>query len=140
MVYSAAKAAVISLSQSAAVELAPHQIRVNAICPGFIATPLAAGDDGERLDRARARFTSSQPWPEAGEGEHIAGAALFLASDDARFVTGEHLVVDGGLTAAGPELSRRFPSSSARDGHISGITKGSTGEPPELVRHEPGGQ
>jgi NAD(P)-dependent dehydrogenase (short-subunit alcohol dehydrogenase family) len=131
MVYSAAKAAVISLTQSAAVELAPDRIRVNAICPGFIATPLA---DGGRTEQTRERFATSQPWPEYGRGEHIAGAALFLATDDARFVTGEHLVVDGGLTAAGPELSRKFPKTSARDARIAGITKGSTGEKPEVRR------
>ena len=131
LAYSAAKAAVISLSKSAAVELAPHRIRVNAICPGFIATPLAAGGDPERI---REAFARSQPWPETGTGEHIAGAALFLASEDAAFVTGEALLVDGGLTAAGPELSKKFSRVSARDGSVSGITKGSTGEPPELRR------
>jgi NAD(P)-dependent dehydrogenase (short-subunit alcohol dehydrogenase family) len=131
LVYSAAKAAVISLSKSAAVELAPHRIRVNAICPGFIATPLAGGGDPERI---REAFARSQPWPETGSGEHVAGAALFLASDDATFVTGEALIVDGGLTAAGPELSKKFSRVSARDGTVSGITKGSTGEPPELRR------
>ena len=131
MVYSAAKAAVISLSQSAAVELAPDRIRVNAICPGFIATPLA---DGGRPDETRERFARAQPWPDFGSGEHIAGAALFLASDDAQFVTGEHLIVDGGLTAAGPELSKKFPKTSGRNARISGITKGSTGDAPELRR------
>lgn len=131
LVYSAAKAAVISLSKSSAVELAEDRIRVNAICPGFIATPLAGG---ERVDRTRERFTGAQPWPEYGDGDHIAGTALFLASDDARFVTGEAIVVDGGLTAAGPELSKRFPRSSARNSNVSGITKGSTGEEPSIRR------
>ncbi|HEX7037058.1 MAG TPA: SDR family oxidoreductase [Pseudomonadales bacterium] len=129
LVYSAAKAAVLSLTRSAAVELARDRIRVNAICPGFIATPLA---ELGRPDETRARFADAQPWPDFGRGEHIAGAALFLASDDAEFVTGEALVVDGGLTAAGPELSKKFPRSSARDARVSGVTKGSTGEPPEL--------
>jgi NAD(P)-dependent dehydrogenase (short-subunit alcohol dehydrogenase family) len=128
--YSAAKAAVISMSMSAAVELAADRIRVNAICPGFIATPLAAtGGSVESLQNA---FTKAQPWPDYGSGEHIAGAALFLASDDSMFVTGEKIVVDGGLTAAGPELSRRFPKTSGRNSRYSGITKGSTGEAPEL--------
>ncbi|MCR9279325.1 MAG: SDR family oxidoreductase [Pseudomonadaceae bacterium] len=131
LVYSAAKAAVINMSKSAAVELAPAKIRVNAICPGLIATPLAAGS---KLDQARERYATAQPWPEYGDGEHIAGAALFLASDDSRFVTGEHIVVDGGLSAAGPELSKRFPQTSARDSKVSGITKGSTGEAAELTR------
>jgi NAD(P)-dependent dehydrogenase (short-subunit alcohol dehydrogenase family) len=129
MIYSAAKAAVISLSKSAAVELAPHRIRVNAICPGFISTPLAHGGKAEKIEPLFAR---AQPWPEVGQGEHIAGAALFLASDDARFVTGEALVVDGGLTAAGPELSKRFAQISARSSGVVGITKGTTGEAPEL--------
>jgi NAD(P)-dependent dehydrogenase (short-subunit alcohol dehydrogenase family) len=129
MLYSAAKAAVISLSKSGAVELAPDYIRVNAICPGFISTPLAHGGKAEKIE---PKFAKSQPWPEHGQGEHIAGAALFLATDDARFVTGEALVVDGGLTAAGPELSKRFTQISARGAGVVGITKGSTGEPSEL--------
>ena len=135
MIYSAAKAAVISLSKSGAVELAPEKIRVNAICPGFIATPLAAvGRD--RVAATQENFTKAQPWPEYGDGDHIAGAALFLASEDARFVTGEHIVVDGGLTAAGPELSRRFPRTSARDSKVVGVTKGSTGEAADVTRLE----
>ena len=131
LVYSAAKAAVISMSKAAAVELAEYRIRVNAICPGFIATPLA---DGGKPEATRKSFAKSQPWPDYGRGEHIAGAALFLASSDAEFVTGEYLVVDGGLTAAGPELSRKFPKISASSSSVSGITKGSTGEPPEIRR------
>ena len=128
--YSAAKAAVISMSMSAAVELATDRIRVNAICPGFIATPLAA--TGGSVESLQGAFTKAQPWPDYGSGEHIAGAALFLASDDSMFVTGEKIVVDGGLTAAGPELSRRFPKTSGRNSRYSGITKGSTGEAPQL--------
>jgi NAD(P)-dependent dehydrogenase (short-subunit alcohol dehydrogenase family) len=131
LVYSAAKAAVINLTRSAAVELGPDRIRVNAICPGFIATPLADGGDPART---QAAFAKAQPWPDYGRGEHIAGAALFLASADAEFVTGEALLVDGGLTAAGPELSKKFARTSARNARISGVTKGSTGEAPELRR------
>ena len=131
LVYSAAKAAVVSMSQSAAVELGPDRIRVNAICPGFIATPLA---EGGRPDESRARFATAQPWPDYGRGEHIAGAALFLASDDAEFVTGEKIVVDGGLSAAGPELSKKFPRTSARNARVSGVTKGTTGAANEVHR------
>ena len=129
LVYSAAKAAVVSMTKSAAVELAQDRIRVNAICPGFIATPLA---DGGKPEKIREIFSRSQPWPEYGRGDHIAGAALFFASDDSIFVTGDALVVDGGLTAAGPELSRKMPRTSGRDSKVAGITKGSTGEKPEL--------
>ena len=131
LVYSAAKAAVISLSQSAAVELAGDRIRVNSICPGFIVTPLA---QGANRDATQAAFAKSQPWPDYGRGEHIAGAALFLASSDSEFVTGEALIVDGGLTAAGPDLSKKFPRTSARTAKVTGVTKGSTGEAPELRR------
>jgi NAD(P)-dependent dehydrogenase (short-subunit alcohol dehydrogenase family) len=131
LVYSAAKAAVISLTKSAAVELASDCIRVNAICPGFINTPLADGGDPVATEHG---FAKAQPWPEAGAAEHIAGAAVFLASDDARFVTGESLVVDGGLTAAGPELSRKFPKTSGRSARVSGVTKGSTGAAADIRR------
>ncbi len=131
LVYSAAKAAVISLSKSAAVELGADKIRVNAICPGFIVTPLA---DGGHEEATKISFAKSQPWPEYGRGDHIAGVALFLASDDSEFVTGESIVVDGGLTAAGPELSKKFPRSSARNARVSGVTKGSTGEAHEIRR------
>ncbi|MDZ7670903.1 MAG: SDR family oxidoreductase [Gammaproteobacteria bacterium] len=129
LVYSAAKAAVVNMTRSAAVELGRDRIRVNAICPGFIATPLA---EGGQPQQTRERFAAAQPWPDYGRGEHIAGAAVFLASDDSEFVTGEALVVDGGLTAAGPELSKKFPRTSARDASVSGVTRGSTGEAPDL--------
>ena len=119
------------MSKSAAVELAKDKIRVNAICPGFIATPLA---EGGRAEATRISFAKAQPWPDYGRGEHIAGAVLFLAGDDAEFVTGESIIVDGGLTAAGPELSKKFPRSSARDSRVSGITKGSTGAANEIRR------
>ncbi len=131
LVYSAAKAAVINLTKAAAVELGPARIRVNAICPGFIVTPLAQGKD---VERTRRSFAKVQPWPDYGRGTHIAGTALFLASDDAEFVTGEAIVVDGGLTAAGPELSKKFASTSGRNSRVTGVTKGSTGVEPELRR------
>lgn len=134
LAYSSAKAAVINMSMGAAVELAPDRIRVNAICPGFIATPLAAV--GANMSDVERRFESAQPWPEFGSGDHIAGAALFLAADDSRFITGQHIVVDGGVTAAGPELSRKFPRTSGRNSRYSGITKGSTGAAPELRRRD----
>ncbi len=129
LVYSAAKAAVVNLTMSAAVELGPDLIRVNAICPGYIATPLAEGGDPEGT---RVRFAKAQPWPEFGQGDHIAGAAVFFASDDSRFVTGEKLVVDGGLTASGPQISKTFPRTTARNAKVSGVTKGSTGAANEL--------
>ena len=130
--YSAAKAAVVNLSRAAAVELAPDKIRVNTICPGGILTPLVHRGSPDAI---RPRMEKLQPWPEVGEGEHIAGAALFLASEDARFVTGEALVVDGGLTAAGPNLVTRLrdpETPSVYSMGLSGVDKGSTGEPPVI--------
>jgi NAD(P)-dependent dehydrogenase (short-subunit alcohol dehydrogenase family) len=132
--YSAAKAAVVNLTRSAAVELAPDKIRVNAICPGAILTPLVHRGSP---DAVRARLTTLQPWGETGEGEHIAGAALFLASEDSRFVTGEPLVVDGGLTAAGPNLISRMRDENSANASVfasgmTGVDKGSTGQPPVI--------
>jgi NAD(P)-dependent dehydrogenase (short-subunit alcohol dehydrogenase family) len=130
LVYSSAKAAVINLTRSAAVELAPDRIRVNAICPGFIATPLAAG--GPDISTVERDFATKQPWPEAGTGDHVAGAALFLASDDSSFVTGESLVVDGGLFASGPGVSREIPEVAGRSLPVAGVHKGSIGDEHEL--------
>jgi len=130
--YSAAKAAVVNLTRAASLELAPEKIRVNAICPGGILTPLIHRGSP---DAARPRLQQLQPWPEVGVGEHIAGAALFLSSDDARFVTGEALVVDGGLTAAGPNLISRMrdPSTpSVFNMGVTGVDKGTTGQPPVI--------
>jgi NAD(P)-dependent dehydrogenase (short-subunit alcohol dehydrogenase family) len=130
--YSAAKAAVINLTQSAALELAPQRIRVNAICPGVIYTPLMHGGDEAAAD---AWVRQLQPWPERGAPEHIAGAALFFACDDSRFVTGTHLVVDGGLMAAGPRVTQH--AHMLKDlGKLSGFAYGTTGKKPRYRRLE----
>jgi NAD(P)-dependent dehydrogenase (short-subunit alcohol dehydrogenase family) len=104
-VYSALKAAVLGLTRSVAVELAVDQIRVNAICPGGIVTPiflggrkLKAGANVSLEETLRPAFAQMQPIPRAGEPRDIANAALFLASDESSFITGHELVVDGGLT------------------------------------------
>jgi NAD(P)-dependent dehydrogenase (short-subunit alcohol dehydrogenase family) len=99
--YSASKAAVINLTRAAAVELAPDHIRVNAICPGGVLTPMLARGDEES---ARRWLTGLQPWPEVGLPEDVAAVVAFLASDDARFVTGEPVTIDGGLMAGGARL------------------------------------
>jgi NAD(P)-dependent dehydrogenase (short-subunit alcohol dehydrogenase family) len=109
--YTVAKAGVAMMTKAAAIELAEHNIRVNAVCPGYIATPLAAGRPKSQheaaeveaaLERLRARVSDTQPIGRTGEPEDIARAVLFLASDDAEWVTGEALVVDGGLLAGRP--------------------------------------
>jgi len=125
LVYSAAKAAVINLTKAAAVQLAPDRIRVNAICPGGILTGLT--DQGNPEEAAKT-LDALQPWPRHGEGKHIAGAALFLAGDDGEFVTGDALVVDGGLTAVGPDMWRRFGIPQEARAHRSRVNRGSTGE------------
>jgi NAD(P)-dependent dehydrogenase (short-subunit alcohol dehydrogenase family) len=106
--YSVAKSAVIHLTRTVALELGEHGIRVNAICPGFIATPLAAGRpdaDESQIDQMRAAGAAAQVLGRVGEPVDIANMALFLASDESTWVTGQELVVDGGF-AAGPPWSR----------------------------------
>ena len=125
LAYSAAKAAVINLTRASAVQLAPDRIRVNAICPGGILTGLTDQGNPEAAIKVLETF---QPWPEYGKGEHIAGAALFLASDDAGFVTGEAMVVDGGLTAIGPDMWSRFGTKQEAKAIKSRVNRGSTGE------------
>ena len=93
--YSSAKAAVISMTQNAAVELASKHIRVNAICPGAVFTPMFGGDSAEKA------VSVAQPWPDQGQPEQVAELARFLCSDSSRFITGQAYVIDGGLMAAG---------------------------------------
>jgi NAD(P)-dependent dehydrogenase (short-subunit alcohol dehydrogenase family) len=106
--YSSAKAAVIHMSRCAAAQLSPQKIRVNAICPGLIATSIFGASMGlprEVADQMAARIVEHapkvQPVPKAGLPEDIAQAALYLASDAAAFVSGTHIVVDGGITVGG---------------------------------------
>jgi NAD(P)-dependent dehydrogenase (short-subunit alcohol dehydrogenase family) len=109
--YSVAKAGVLHLSKVAAADLARHRIRVNAICPGFIKTNIFAaslevpGALRDRVNDVIAGFAEqAQPVARGGRPEDIAGAVAFLASDDAAFVTGTHLLVDGGILV-GPRQS-----------------------------------
>lgn len=103
-VYSAAKAAVIHLTRSVAMELGERGVRVNCICPGGIATPIFGKSMGLSADRAeetiplmKSMLESLQPIRRAGLPDDIARAALWLASDESAFVNGHALVVDGGL-------------------------------------------
>ncbi len=103
--YSVAKAAVIHLTRTVALELGADGIRVNCICPGIIATPLAAGRAGtsqETLDKMKAGLGRSQVLGRIGDPIDIANAALWLASDESSFVTGHAQVVDGGAFAGKP--------------------------------------
>ena len=103
--YSVAKAAVIHLTRSVALELGEHGVRVNCICPGIIATPLAAGRPNasdESLKRLAEGLARAQAMGRVGQPEDIARAALWLASDDSEWVTGHAQVVDGGAFAGRP--------------------------------------
>ena len=99
--YAGAKSAVIHMSKSVAMELGEHFIRVNAICPGYIATPLAAntvGKSDDLVERVKPAFEKTQAIPRAGIPDDIAQMACWLAGDRSTFVTGQAMVVDGGLT------------------------------------------
>jgi meso-butanediol dehydrogenase / (S,S)-butanediol dehydrogenase / diacetyl reductase len=96
--YNAAKAAVINLTRTAALELAAAGIRVNAVCPGLIETPALERAFGRAPARAQAA-RAAVPIGRFGRADEVARAIVFLASDDASYVTGTTLVVDGGLTA-----------------------------------------
>ena len=96
--YTASKHGVIGLTKTAALEYAKHGIRVNAVCPGAINTPMV--DKAERIyPEVRELLTSMHPIGRLGEPDEVAAAVLWLCSDRASFVTGHSLVIDGALTA-----------------------------------------
>ncbi|NWG52817.1 MAG: SDR family oxidoreductase [Hydrogenophilaceae bacterium] len=109
--YAVAKAGVLHFTRLAAAELSAHKIRINAICPGLIATSIFGSSLGMTREAAgqmaamvAERGGPVQPIGRAGQPRDIAEAALYLASDAAGFVTGTHIVVDGGITI-GPRHS-----------------------------------
>lgn len=101
--YSTSKGAVISMTRSIAIDFATKGIRCNAICPGTVHTPFVEGylarSYAGREDEVRQQLHARQPLGRMGLPEEIARAAVYLASDEAAFVTGSLLVIDGGLTA-----------------------------------------
>ncbi|WP_353987381.1 SDR family NAD(P)-dependent oxidoreductase [Ruicaihuangia caeni] len=101
--YSASKFGVLGLAQSMAAELAPHRIRVNSVCPGQIESRMLdelferrAERSGRTAGEERAVFESRIPIGRLGSAEEVADTFMYLASDLSRYVTGQHLVVDGG--------------------------------------------
>ena len=99
--YNASKGGVLLLTKTMAVELGPHGIRVNAVCPGYIQTPLNAAISADLGGKefADAYASSSIPLGRAGRSSEVAAVYAFLASDDASFITGAEIVIDGGQLA-----------------------------------------
>ncbi|WP_406497972.1 SDR family oxidoreductase [Streptomyces sp. NBC_00846] len=96
--YSTAKAAVVQLTKTLAAELGPRSIRVNAIAPGWIRTPMTARHDADRQHRAEATMARMSPLGRVGESEDVAHAVLHLASDASAFMTGQILRPNGGVS------------------------------------------
>lgn len=100
--YAASKGAVLALTKSMQVDLAPHGVRVNALMPGTIMTPFVENylrESYEDPEEGRRSIRARQLTGELGTPEDVANAALFLASDESKFVVGSGLVIDGGLSA-----------------------------------------
>ena len=128
--YSTAKGGVLNLTRVAASQLGKYQIRVNTVTPGTIATPLTLrGNDSTSF---REAALPTQPLQEVGEPHHVAPAIAFLCSDDSSFITGDNLVVDGGVSAAGGNIySGHHPlgnaiSENIRKSGATGMDLGST--------------
>jgi NAD(P)-dependent dehydrogenase (short-subunit alcohol dehydrogenase family) len=109
--YNASKGGVVALVRSAAIDLAPLGIRVNAIEPGIVNTPLAAFLIGDPV--AGAEYLKRIPLGRYQEPVDVARTALYLASDDAAYVTGHALIADGGLTLGLPVASALLPETNA---------------------------
>jgi NAD(P)-dependent dehydrogenase (short-subunit alcohol dehydrogenase family) len=97
--YSAAKHGVIGLTETAALEYATEGIRINAICPGFVDTPLLTKVGINKHEDVKEHIINLHPMKRLGKPEEIAKAFIFLASDDASFISGTGLEVDGGFLA-----------------------------------------
>lgn len=112
--YAALKAAVVQLAKSVALELAESGVRINTVSPGAIATGIfgrGAGLDSDAADatsdKVRSALKKAQPLGRAGTPEDVANAVIFLASDEAGFITGRDLVIDGGAIAGRPYTQAR---------------------------------
>jgi NAD(P)-dependent dehydrogenase (short-subunit alcohol dehydrogenase family) len=119
--YCAAKAGVVNLTRSVALELAKDKIRVNCICPGGINTPILHRNQPGAKDALEQWMATVQPIQRAGHPEDIAGMALYLASDDSEFVTGQAMVVDGGMTIGAnfaPPSGNNVPAGTRQSSFI----------------------
>jgi NAD(P)-dependent dehydrogenase (short-subunit alcohol dehydrogenase family) len=127
--YSVAKAAVMHLSRVAATELAGDRIRVNTVCPGIVMTPLMGLTDEDMAPI----LGTVQPYPEACDPDAIAAVVAFLATPEARFITGEAINIDGGIMAAGPRLGELGKNDPGLKGLV-GVSHGSTGAKAQVRR------
>ena len=113
--YNASKGGVVLLTRNMACDFGPDGVRVNCLCPGYIETPMTQLLREEALKPVHDRFLGLHLLGRSGQPEEVAGAALFLASDDASFVTGHALAVDGGFTAGRrleyTDLAQSVPSA-----------------------------
>ena len=113
--YNASKGGVVLLTRNMACDFGPDGVRVNCLCPGYIETPMTQLLREEALQPIHDRFLALHLLGRSGQPEEVAGAALFLASDDASFVTGHALAVDGGFTAGRrleyTDLAQSVPSA-----------------------------
>jgi NAD(P)-dependent dehydrogenase (short-subunit alcohol dehydrogenase family) len=107
--YSAAKGGVVAMTRCTALEYASAGIRVNAICPGIIDTPLLRNTAGEHVEAALVAAAAATPANRIGQPTDIAPMAVFLASDESTFVTGTALPVDGGFSAGPPSDDANVP-------------------------------
>ena len=127
--YSVAKAGVEHLTRMASLEFAGDMIRGNAVSPGIIATPLI-GVTAEDLSPV---VGSIQPLPITGQPDYVASVVSFLASEEACFITGEVVRVDGGMITAGPQLGDMVNNNPAVRGLV-GVNRGSTGGAAKIHR------
>ncbi len=99
--YCATKGALVALTRAAAIDAAPHNVRVNCVCPAFTATPLVDAWLAQAADpeATRAEIAAEAPLGRIASPDEVAAAIVFLSSDEARFITGVALPVDGGVTA-----------------------------------------
>ena len=99
--YSLSKGAIVNFTRSIAAELGPHGVRANAVCPGVTDTPMPRkGMDADRWASVKEQMAEQYPLRRLGRPEDVANAMLFLASDEADWITGQALVVDGGFSCA----------------------------------------
>jgi|TARA_B100000029_G_scaffold512937_1_gene610971 NAD(P)-dependent dehydrogenase (short-subunit alcohol dehydrogenase family) len=131
--YSAAKAGVINLTETTAVELGEFNIRVNSISPGVISTPLLQSVLSDERESNEALL--DQPLKAKGAPEDIANTALFLASDESKFITGINICVDGGLSLDRTGLMKQAAIEYEKLdlGPVKGLNMGSSGEESTVI-------